>query len=460
MSSAIAMASSDVSSRLSTVWRTCAISSIVRTPSPSLSRRWNLSPIFDSTSVSCVSILPTMSSTRPLRRSIAFWSLTSPTATVAGESWPVSPSADSDGSLEESFLASSISRRACAASFCASSVRSGSSMLIDADTSRASSSAWRLISSPSSSSSPSSAADCSSEDTVSLRASLMRLSSSRSAWTGSGDASWEMALISSVDSSTSSSSPLSSSPSSSLFTVSSAISARPASTGSAAADSAVSISRASIEPSLLNTVVESSRATSPPPDAATGASASSAVASLLALSSSSAAACLAFLSLTFSAAASLSSCSSFMSSFWCSSTSSCIRRMSVLFDFSSELAISSVISLSRSLSMPDIASARPRVDASSAEAFFSVPPVWAFSSTYSISSWRKNVLLMISRLIGTFFCTLRSSHCWSDSRYASLLRPVDLIPRSRHASRNSILVRESMPSQSIRWSSSLSTRVL
>ena len=135
--------------------------------------------------------------------------------------------------------------------------------------------------------------------------------------------------------------------------------------------------------------------------------------------------------------------------------------MSALFDFSSELAISSVISLSRSLSIPDMASASPRVDASSADAFFlSAPPVCASSSTYSISSWRKNVLLMIRRLIGTFRWTLRSSHCWSDSRYPSLLSPVDLIPRSRHASRSSILVSESMPSQSIRWSSSRSPRVL
>mmetsp|Transcript_27740 Transcript_27740/g.50552 ORF Transcript_27740/g.50552 Transcript_27740/m.50552 type:complete len:225 (+) Transcript_27740:299-973(+) len=200
MPAAIAMASSEVSSLFSTVCRTWAISAMVRTPSQSWSSRWNLLPILTSTSVSWVSIFPTMDSTRYFRRSMAFCNLASPTtsslgATASSSSLVVflpstSPSIDITLASCASFsMASSSSLIVSTASSSAFSVRIGALGLMEDDISNAASAACSRWSS---SSSTAMSDDCSSAEvdggsSTSTMASLIFWSSSLSFWTGSGD---------------------------------------------------------------------------------------------------------------------------------------------------------------------------------------------------------------------------------------------------------------------------------
>mmetsp|Transcript_26367 Transcript_26367/g.49912 ORF Transcript_26367/g.49912 Transcript_26367/m.49912 type:complete len:227 (-) Transcript_26367:1068-1748(-) len=158
-----------------------------------------------------------------------------------------------------------------------------------------------------------------------------------------------------------------------------------------------------------------------------------------------------FFSLSFfSSAFCLASASSSIFSFAASRTSSLtlITFMSLLD--SSGVATSSRTSLTTSSSIPLMTSCSPST-------CFSASLV---EGKEDISSFRKNVRLIIRRLMGTFELTERSNHCCNESCSELLEIPVDRIPRSWHASLSSILVRLPMPSHRIRWSSSLSARIL
>mmetsp|Transcript_19942 Transcript_19942/g.41643 ORF Transcript_19942/g.41643 Transcript_19942/m.41643 type:complete len:242 (+) Transcript_19942:2964-3689(+) len=136
------------------------------------------------------------------------------------------------------------------------------------------------------------------------------------------------------------------------------------------------------------------------------------VCSSMAGSASAAAATASFLlSLSFFlAAASRAASSSRMSSFCCATTSNFSFRIVGSDCFSSSVATSRMISLSTSLSNPEMASARPVRFLSASSA-----PSPAGFFLWNMSSRKKKDRLMTSKEIGTFLLTLRSNHCCNTS---------------------------------------------